>query len=360
MSPHYGTLGGVRLIIDALAAAALAAGHEVAAVVDGDAPPWAEPRWAVRFHPFPRRLRDVGRVRRFAFRFPPTAGRLIAAVRRFAPDVVSVHCARFFAPYPALLRTATRAPQVVSLQEGALPADVPQNEGLFRLLVERADAVAACSEDAAGYATRVGHARRVRVVPNGYDPAELAAGVYAHPRPYVLGVGRLDRQKGFDVLIEAMAVLGRPEVDVLIAGEGTDARALEELARARGVETRLRLLGATDRPTTIALHRGAAVVACPSRWEGLPLVCLEALAVGRPVVGTRVNGIPEVIRDGETGLLVPPDDPPALARAIGRLLDEPATAAALAARGRALVEARHVWSRVASQYLALCAEVAAA
>jgi len=200
----------------------------------------------------------------------------------------------------------------------------------------------------------------VRVVPNGYDPAELAAGVYAHPRPYVLGVGRLDRQKGFDVLIEAMAVLGRPEVDVLIAGEGTDARALEELARARGVETRLRLLGATDRPTTIALHRGAAVVACPSRWEGLPLVCLEALAVGRPVVGTRVNGIPEVIRDGETGLLVPPDDPPALARAIGRLLDEPATAAALAARGRALVEARHAWSRVASQYLALCAEVAAA
>src|SRR5262249_9284424 len=130
VSPHYGTLGGVRLIIDALAAAALAAGHEVAAVVDGDAPPWAEPRWAVRFHPFPRRLRAVGRARRLAFRFPPTAGRLIAAVRRFAPDVVSVHCARFFAPYPALLRTATRAPQVVSLQEGALPADVPQNEGL--------------------------------------------------------------------------------------------------------------------------------------------------------------------------------------------------------------------------------------
>jgi len=145
---------------------------------------------------------------------------------------------------------------------------------------------------------------------------------------------------------------------VLLAGDGSERAPLEALARERGVATRVYFVGATDRPTTLALLRGAAVVACPSRFEGLPLVCIEALAAKRPLVASAVNGIPEIVRDGETGLLVPADDPVALASALLRMLGAPDEAGRLAARGRALVEQRYAWPVIAPAYLALCADVA--
>src|SRR5437773_11624263 len=200
-SPHYGTVGGVRSIIDALAAAARAAGHEVSAIVDGGGAGMFGRERELLLYPFPARARELRRLRRFAQKFPRRAVRLVGAVRAAAPDVVSVHCTRRFAPYVALLRPATGVPHVLSLQEGALPPGMPENPGLFRLLVRAADAVAACSSEAAAYATRVGRARRGAVVPNGYDPAEFRPGPpFPHPRPYVLGLGRLEAQKGFDLL----------------------------------------------------------------------------------------------------------------------------------------------------------------
>ena len=358
-SPHYGTVGGVRSIIDALAAAARAAGHEVSAIVDGGSTGRFSREQDLLLYPFPARARELRRLRRFAQKFPLRAMRLVSAVRAAAPDVVSVHCTRRFAPYVAVLRRATGVPHVLSLQEGAVPPGMPENPGLFRLLVRAADAVAACSAEGAAYATRVGRARRVEIVPNGFDPAEFRPGSpVPHPRPYVLGLGRLEAQKGFDLLLEALARPGAPALDLVLAGEGTARTALEALARARGLAARVRFLGATDRPTTLALLRGAVAVACPSRFEGLPLVCLEALAAGRPVVAAAVNGIPELIREGETGFLVPPEDPAALAAALARIVAAPDVAARLAARGRVLVEQHHPWSVVAPAYLALSAEVA--
>lgn len=356
-SPHYGTMGGTRLIVDALARAARAAGHEVAALVDADATAAPVPATAVPLYPFPARAREWWRVRHFGRRFPVAVLRLVRAVRRAGPDLVSVHCVRRFAPYVAAVRRLTGVAQVLSLQEARVPPGMPENVGLFRMLVRAADGVGACSAEAAACARSAG-ARLVRVVPNGYDPAELAAGAaFPHERPYVLGVGRLEAQKGFDVLIDAVARLGRPDLDLLLAGDGSLRAPLEAHAAACGVAARVRFLGATDRATTVALFRGAAVVACPSRFEGLPLVCVEALAAGRPVVASRVNGIPELVVDGETGLLVPPDDPAALAAALGRVLDVPETGVALAARGRAKVERENSWDAIARVYLALCAEV---
>ncbi len=358
LSPHYGTQGGVRLVIDAVAAAAHAAGHEVVAVTDDGGPAPAVDTVAVRFLPFPEDVRDWRRLRRFARRFAVATVQTARAVRRWRPDVVSVHCARRFAPYAGAVRRLTRAPVVVTLHEGTLPRGMPPHERLFRMLVRAGDAVTAVSAEGAAYAERIAGRHDVRVIANGYDPHEFAdPGLFAHPRPYVAAVGRLDPQKGFDVLVEAIPHL--PEsLDVLIAGDGAERAPLAALADRLGVADRVRLLGATDRATTVALLRSAAVVACPSRWEGLPLVCLEAFAAGAPVVATAVNGVPEVVRDGETGLLVPPEDPQALAAAIRAVLADPAGAAARATRARALAEAEHQWAQVARRYLALFDEAA--
>ena len=97
-SPHYGTVGGVRSIIDALATAARAAGHEVSAIVDGGGPGTFGRERDLLLYPFPARARELRRLRRFAQKFPLRAMRLVSAVRAAAPDVVSVHCTRRFAP----------------------------------------------------------------------------------------------------------------------------------------------------------------------------------------------------------------------------------------------------------------------
>lgn len=157
----------------------------------------------------------------------------------------------------------------------------------------------------------------------------------------VLCVARLVREKGVDLLLQAAAALqgaGRagdqlPRWHVVMAGDGPEEAALREQARSLGLEHLVTFAGyRTDVGALLAL---ADVVALPSRAEGLSLVLLEALAAGRPLVAAKAGGMPEIIADGETGLLVPVEDPLALAAALRRLLTDQALAARLSAAARA-------------------------
>ncbi|MCK6552305.1 glycosyltransferase [Myxococcota bacterium] len=152
----------------------------------------------------------------------------------------------------------------------------------------------------------------------------------------VLGIGRLAHVKGFDVLAAAVPRLATRGVTVAVIGGGDDADAL---ARAGG----LVLLGPRD--DAAELVGAADVVVCPSRSEGLPQVPLEAMAAAVPVVATAVGGTPEVVVDGETGRLVPPEDPQALARAIDELAADPARARRIGAEGRARLDAEGLTRR---------------
>lgn len=149
----------------------------------------------------------------------------------------------------------------------------------------------------------------------------------------VLSVGRLIPSKGMDVVIEACASLGRP---LVIAGSGSSQPALEAQASALGAE--VHFAGLVDHDRLATLYRSASVVVLASRREGMPNVILEAMAHGRPVVATPCGGIPELITDGVNGLLVPQDDPGALAAALDRLFTEPELAERLAAEARATAE----------------------
>ncbi|HEY6744543.1 MAG TPA: glycosyltransferase family 4 protein [Mycobacteriales bacterium] len=191
---------------------------------------------------------------------------------------------------------------------------------------------------------------RVHVVPSGMQAAAFAPAVAASAEPTgVLFVGRLHRQKGLDTLVRAVPLLpaGRP---VTLAGDGPERGALERLAAGLGVADRVRVTGFLPHRAVPGLLAGAEVAVLPSRYEELGTALVEAMAAGRPVVASRVGGIPELVRDGVDGLLVPPGDPVALAAAIGRVLADPAVAAGLGASGRARV-AGHDWGILAGRVL---------
>jgi glycosyltransferase involved in cell wall biosynthesis len=177
----------------------------------------------------------------------------------------------------------------------------------------------------------------------------------------IIAVGRLVEKKGFDVLIEACALLnarGVPcECDII--GEGPQGEQLRAMIDELALGAHVRLLGALPRPQVVAAFRQAAVSVMPcviaedGDRDGLPTVLIEAMALGTPCVGTDVTGIPEIVRDGETGLCVRQRDPVALADAIERLLGDLALRAQLAERGRALIEAEFDVDRNAALLRAL-------
>ena len=169
------------------------------------------------------------------------------------------------------------------------------------------------------------------VVHNGVP----AAGRVAAPERAVSGdivgsIGRLEPQKGFDVLIDALARL--PRVSAVVAGEGPQRDALERRARAEGIAERFLLPGWTN--DVGRLLRGFDVFVLASRFEGLPLTLLEAMEAGLPIVATGVGGVGEAVADGETALVVPPEDPIALAAAIEALLADRELARRLGAAAR--------------------------
>jgi glycosyltransferase involved in cell wall biosynthesis len=132
--------------------------------------------------------------------------------------------------------------------------------------------------------------------------------------------GRLGPQKALGVALEAVAAV--PDVTLIVAGDGPDRAALEARAIELGLEGRSRFLGSVSRDQVLRLFGAADASVLSSAWENFPHTVVEALAVGCPVIATAVGGVPEVIRDGENGLLVPPNDVAALAVAIRRFFED--------------------------------------
>ena len=208
---------------------------------------------------------------------------------------------------------------------------------------------------------------RVRVIRNGIDTREYApdpdtdvlAKYGVDPgRPYVIFVGRVTRQKGLPVLLRAAAGLDPRAQLVLCAGQADTPELAAEVdglvSGLTATRSGVRLIsGMLAKREIIQLLSHARVFACPSVYEPLGIVNLEAMACGAAVVASQVGGIPEVVADGETGLLVPPGDPDALAAALNALLRDRDLAAAMGARGRARAAAEFDWSAIAAQTVAL-------
>jgi glycosyltransferase involved in cell wall biosynthesis len=168
-------------------------------------------------------------------------------------------------------------------------------------------------------------ADKVETIHYGLDDIPGAWGVNApddvpESARVLVAVARLTEQKGIDVAIRALAELPE-DVVLVVLGEGPERAALQRLARELGVDTRVFLLGRV--PDVAAWLGRATVLVHPARWEGFGLGVLEAMLAGLPVVATNVSALPELVVDGETGVLVAPDDVYALARAVERALEHP-------------------------------------
>jgi L-malate glycosyltransferase len=320
--------------------------------------PAIEPEvWALRDRTLPKtaqRLRDSGvRLRCLGLRGPNPIGwralrRLLTQTR---PDLLHAHLdiSNTLGVAVALTLGSAR-PCIVCHIENAPGLHYGRAaRWLLGPLAARVDAHIAVSpslRDAAQPFLR--GARRLEIIRPGidlerFDPAAVDPAAVRRLRgsaSRVLGiVARLAKQKGIEILLDAIPRLleAAPDTRVLVVGDGPSRAALDARARRLGVAAALHFLG--YRSDVEVIYGALDVMAMPSRHEGFGIAFIEAMAMGVPVVGTRVVGSTDAVQDGITGLLVPPGDPAALAAAILRLFDDPQLRRRLADEARRQVRA---------------------
>jgi glycosyltransferase involved in cell wall biosynthesis len=257
--------------------------------------------------------------------------RLARSLRSLRPDVVHTHLVHGDV-YGAL---ATGRARLLSTKHNDDRFRLGPFRYLERLLMRRAARVIAITEALRRFTVeRVGlPPEKVTTIPYGLDDPPRAWAPTELELPagkIVLAIARLVEQKGIDVAVRAMAGL---DASLVVLGEGPERARLEALARDLNVT--LVLPGRVGDVASVL--RRADVLVHPARWEGFGLALLEAMLAGLPVVASRVSSIPEIVADGETGVLVPPDDSAALAAALARVLDDPGRYGA-AGRARARAE----------------------
>ena len=308
-------------------------GHDVQVVTMADAPPTERPC----------PVETVSRGRPFGVRYPLVAAKAARAAR--SADVIYATATYAAAAAAAMVARRPLVAKLVSdpayerarrwgLFAGTLErfqaARGPGLRGLKRArttALRRAATVVVPSRYLADIALGWGlDANRIVHVPN---PAPTVERVNGEPpdRPTFVFAGRLTRQKALGNALEALASV--PDARLLVVGDGPDRDRLA--AQAAALDGRVEFLGALPRADALAVVSGATAAVLPSDWENLPHAVVEALALGVPVVATRVGGVPEVVADGVNGLLVPPGDVAALAEAIGRIAGDHALRDRLAA-----------------------------
>jgi len=327
---ELGGLGGVEVAVLTLAEAS--AKYGISAAIVEIAPqqkhhrvlPNGIPVWSVTAPSYPK----LSRVRSWVS-FARATLQFQSILRQFRPDVVHIHypvaqClpavgASFFSHHWKLVATVHNSDIRVSpLQEPAL------GKWQSRLFA-RADALTAVSQSLLDDASEryLPFRSKARVIHNGVGPRWFQLPLERDTETdYVLFAGRLHPVKGVDVLLTSWKAIcsSFPSIELWIAGDGPERNTLEAAARQFSLSNSVRFLGPKTMEELPDLYRNARTVVLPSRREGLPISLLEAGACGAICIGTTTPGIPEIIEDGVTGFLVPPDSPEGLSATLSKVL----------------------------------------
>jgi len=315
------------------------------------------------------------RIRRPLYALAPlvylTAARTGNAVaKRTRCDVVHAHWVIPNGPIASLVARQQRLPLVISLHGSDISVAERSRwmHPLVRSSFTRAAAVTAPSEDLLERARRLGATGDLVLVPYGADPNALQVDSAERARVrtemgigvaeiVVVGIGRFVHWKGFDDLIDAAGRARQrgSNMRLVLVGDGDLRDELQARALALGLGEAVTFVGMAPRAKVPAYLAAADVVAVPSVHhagyvDGLPNVALEAMAAGKPLIATRVGGLPQVVRDGENGFLVEERDPAALAEAILRLSSDPQLRRTMGAAGRERILESLTWERVAERF----------
>jgi glycogen synthase len=273
--------------------------------------------------------------------------------QQFAPDLVHINSYGRSVLFHLNTISAHPASVLVTLHQ-ALPDEPVANDSLLGHVLRTADWVTTCSSAV------LTHARRLmpEVIPcssvilNGLEPPPFDPPPIPFDLPRILCLGRLVPEKGFDLALAAFERVFRrfPSARLVVAGEGRQAGKLKQQTVELGLTDCVEFIGAVPPEKVADLIAQSTLVLIPSRLEGFGLVAIEAGAMARPVVATRVGGLPEVIVHEETGLLVNQESSPALADAISLLLDHTEVAVQMGEAGRRRVEEVFSWERCVDAY----------
>jgi len=206
--------------------------------------------------------------------------------------------------------------------------------------------------------------RESRIVPNGApldqiskDSCSMFDLTIRHG--YILTVGHLIYRKGIDVLIEALK-LAKDQgqiMNLVVAGDGSQRQVFMRIAGEAGLSESIYFVGNKSHKEILELFKNCLFFVLASRAEGMPLVILEAMACGKAVVATNVDGIPEIVQHGRTGLLVPPENAQSLAEALITVYKNPKLREELGSHGKELASQEYSWQAIAEQYLNFYSEL---
>lgn len=300
----------------------------------------------------------------FALFLPAVLYWLIRLLRTRSIQIVNAHYPDDGFVYAAMCRKllGRRLGLITSVHGADLFPDGlrrPRYSYAIRSLLKGSDAIVAPSRSFLNDTLEVfpDLERKLICVPNGIRYEEFRDGEasVAAGDPYVLCVAMHNRKKGLDTLIRAFKKVAEAHdrLTLRLVGDGPLRPMLEELTVAAGLSGRIEFLGIRSRLEVIRLTKGAELCALPSRAEPFGIFLLEAAACRRPIVASRVGGVPEIIQDEVSGLLVPQDDADALSAALLRLLDCPELRKSLGDSAYATVSKHFTWEMMGAQYESL-------
>ena len=333
------SIGGIEVRCLSLASALASRGHEVAVITSHGNEPLPDDDSINGIAIFRFRFLEALASRRLDL-FASERRRLATVKGRFRPDVVHVMFTDPTVLFHWQTQQARPCPTVVSIPIGIESLEAGPDTLLHHTLCDAAWTVAvseAMLDDVLRLVPEI--SGRSSVIHNSIDEPEMQPSPLPFDPPQLLCLGRVVREKGFDIAIDAFSRMKRerfPGIRLVIAGDGPAREELEVQAAALDLSDSVIFTGWVQPDDVPALIDSATVMIVPSRWrEAFGNVAVQAMQMGRPVIAADVGGIPEIVAEGITGYIVPSESPDILARTMERLLVERETAVRLGAAGRA-------------------------
>lgn len=348
-STFWPQIGGTELFAAGLLPRLRQRGHECIVVTSQTRPDWpAEATYEgfpIHRFPFSKSPDDVSEV-------ASLKRRVAGLKRRFMPDLIHANSAGRDQFFHLSTAAAYPAPLLYTLH-GEWLLHEPMGERVLR----GADWVVGSSKATLERARQVAPeiVSRSCVIYNAVEDSTVPDAGLSFQTPRILCLGRLSQEKGFDLALTAFAsIVARfPDARLVIAGDGREWSALQQQVVALDLGKLVEFMGWVAPAEVPALINTATIVLMPSRVESFPLVALEAGIMGRPVIATRIGGLPELVLHGETGMLVEQEDVRALGEAIAFLLEHPRAAAQMGRSARARVQKEFIRATQADAYDAL-------